>query len=504
MTSVVESKNSSPSYFKKSENSMGVEQENRFNRIALVQPEIPDGNYLPSLGLLYIAAVLERDGFNVKVFDQGQKPDVLNEILAFDAGLIGITAVTASINRAFRLAEGVKAVFPETQIVIGGSHATGSPYETIENPFVDFVVKGEGEYPMLNLSRALRQGLKSEDMSQVGSLFYKIDGTVKKNKEDEDLNNDVLDELPYPAFHLLDLDYAFKSVSHGLFNKGKRVLPVMTARGCPQTCTFCCRLMGFHLRERSVQNVMEEIRFLIHTYQVDEIYFEDDDFTNNKPRALEIMRSIRDAKLPISIKFANGLRADNIDEEMMLAIKEAGGYWIGFGIESGSQKVLEIMKKNLDLEVAKKNVALAKSLGFFVGANCIMGYPGETREDMKQSIHFFEKLGLDSCAIVGLVPFPKTALHGLCKQKNYLTQYAENYDNYYFKIFNPKILVLTGEVSEREIQWFIKIFYLRFYFHPKRVFRVARFALNKIKILFIRKELTLYRLLPQLRKAVME
>ena len=262
--------------------------------------------------------------------------------------------------------------------------------------------------------------------------------------------------------------------------------------------------MGFHLRERSVQNVMEEIRFLIHTYQVDEIYFEDDDFTNNKPRALEIMRSIRDAKLPISIKFANGLRADNIDEEMMLAIKEAGGYWIGFGIESGSQKVLEIMKKNLDLEVAKKNVALAKSLGFFVGANCIMGYPGETREDMKQSIHFFEKLGLDSCAIVGLVPFPKTALHGLCKQKNYLTQYAENYDNYYFKIFNPKILVLTGEVSEREIQWFIKIFYLRFYFHPKRVFRVARFALNKIKILFIRKELTLYRLLPQLRKAVME
>jgi radical SAM superfamily enzyme YgiQ (UPF0313 family) len=133
-----------------------------------------------------------------------------------------------------------------------------------------------------------------------------------------------------------------------------------------------------------------------------------------------------------------------------------------------------------------------------------MGYPGETREDMKQSIDFFQKLGLDSCAIVGLVPFPKTALHGLCKQNGYLTQYADNYDNYYFKIFNPKILVLTGEVSEQEIRRFIKMFYLKFYFHPKRVFRVARFALNKIKGLFIRRELTLNRLLPQLRKAVME
>ena len=239
MTPAIESKNFSLPYLGRYENSISVDRDNRFNRIALIQPEIPDGNYLPSLGLLYIAAVLEHDGFYVKIFDQGQKADVLNEILAFNASLVGITAVTASINRAFRLAEGIKAVYPETKVVIGGSHATGSPYETIENPFVDFVVKGEGEYPMLHLSRTLRQGRKAEDISQVGSLFYKVDGTVKKNKEDEDLNNAILDELPYPAFHLLDLDYAFKSVSHGLFNKGKRVLPLMTARGCPQTCTFC-------------------------------------------------------------------------------------------------------------------------------------------------------------------------------------------------------------------------------------------------------------------------
>ena len=136
MTSVIESKKSPLSYFENHENFISFDKDNRFNRIALIQPEIPDGNYLPSLGLLYIAAVLERDGFDVKIFDQGQKTDVLNEILAFNAGIVGITAVTASINRAFRLAEGIKAVYPETQVVIGGSHATGSPYETIENPLL--------------------------------------------------------------------------------------------------------------------------------------------------------------------------------------------------------------------------------------------------------------------------------------------------------------------------------------------------------------------------------
>ena len=101
MTSVIESKKSPLPYFKNYENLMSFDKGNRFNRIALIQPEIPDGNYLPSLGLLYIAAVLERDGFDVKIFDQGRIVDVLNEILAFNAGIVGITAVTASINRAF-------------------------------------------------------------------------------------------------------------------------------------------------------------------------------------------------------------------------------------------------------------------------------------------------------------------------------------------------------------------------------------------------------------------
>ena len=449
-----------------------------FNRVALVALEIPGGDYLPSLGLLYIASVLEKNGLEVRIFDQGQKPDITDDILAFDPGVIGITSVTCSINKAFKIAKDVKRTSPNIKVVIGGAHVTAMPYETIENSFVDFVVKGEGEYPMLNLVKALQRG--GEGIEKVESLFYKVDGGVKKNKEASYMDNATLTALPYPAFHLLDQHNIFQDVSHGIFTKGKRVLPLMTARGCPQTCTFCCRLMGFDLRERSVENVMEEISFNVEKYKIDELYFEDDDFTNNRSRALEILRAIRDARLGIYIKFANGLRADNVDEELLIAIKEAGGYWVGFGIESGSQKVLGIMKKKLDLNVAKKNVALAKSLGLYVGANCIVGYPGETREDMKESIRFFKDLNLDSCAIVSLVPFPKTALHGLCKKKGFLTKYADNYDNYFFKIFNPKIMVLNGEVSESEIRRFIKVFYIQFYMHPKRVFRAAKFMIKKL------------------------
>jgi len=270
-----------------------------FNRVALVALEIPGGDYLPSLGLLYIASVLEKHGLEVRIFDQGQKPDITDDILAFDPGVIGITSVTCSINKAFKIAEDVKRTSPNIKVVIGGAHVTAMPYETIENSFVDFVVKGEGEYPMLNLVKALQRG--GEGIEKIESLFYKVDGGVKKNKEASDMDNATLTALPYPAFHLLDQHNIFQDVSHGIFTQGKRVLPIMTARGCPQTCTFCCRLMGFDLRERSVENVMEEISFNVEKYKIDELYFEDDDFTNNRSRALEILRAIRDARLGIYI-----------------------------------------------------------------------------------------------------------------------------------------------------------------------------------------------------------
>jgi len=442
-------------------------------RVALIQPKIPDGNYLPSLGLLYIASILGSRGFQVKVFDENYKANFLKDLFLYDPDTVGFTCVTASINGCLRMASETKKSI-NAKIVFGGPHPTALPEKTVINESVDFVIVGEGEYPMLMLCEAIKEGKDERDFKDIPNLYYKSNGVVEKTRDTKFLTGEKLDALPYPAFHLLDLEYVFKNSRHGLFSMGKRILTIMTSRGCPQVCTFCCRIMGSHIRERSVSNVLEEIIFMKETYGIDELYIEDDNFCHNKKRALEILDEIIKSNLGIYIKFANGLRADTVDKELLGKIKRAGGYWVGFGIESGSKKVLTLMKKNLDLGVTKQNVEIAKSTGLFVGSNLIVGYPGENEDDLKESLRYFKGLGLDSCAIVNLIPFPKTPVYELCKKGGYLTKKAENYDNFYFRIFSPNVLISTPYLTGKEIRKHVRLFYLKFYLRPLRIYRLFK------------------------------
>ena len=256
--------------------------------------------------------------------------------------------------------------------VIGGAHPTAMSEETADRERAWITLfTARVSAPMLALCKAVEVG-ESSDLSLIPNLCYKSDGWIVKTKKAKFLTGEELDELPYPAFHLLNLEFVFKNSAHGLFSIGKRVLSIMTSRGCPQVCSFCCRMMGFSLRTRSVPLVLKEIKFLSDTYNIDELYIEDDNFCNDRERALQILDGIIALKLVIPLKFANGLRADTVDRELLAKIKEAGGYWVGFGIESGSKRILELMKKNLDLDLARENVKLAKSMGFFVGSNFIV------------------------------------------------------------------------------------------------------------------------------------
>ena len=447
-------------------------------KVALIQPKIPDGNYLPSLGLLYIAALLEKNGFNVKIFDENYNKDIVKEVLSFGASLVGITSVTAAIKRSVRLASEIKKACG-AWTAIGGAHPTAMPEETAFFEGVDFVVYGEGEYTMLDLCKFVRDDEKKASLNGIPNLCFKTSDGVQKTRRSPFLTGEEIDRLPYPAFHLLDIERVFGISVHGLFSMGKRILPIMTARGCPEVCTFCCRTMGYSSRERSVEDVIEEIKFMKRTYSIDELYIEDDNFCNNKTRAINILDEIIKARLGIYIKFANGLRADSVDEELLYKIKKAGGYWVGFGIESGSKKVLNLMNKNLNLELSAKNVKIAKKVGFFVGSNMIVGYPGETIDDLNESMKYFQRLGLDSIAIVNLIPFPKTPVRGICEKNGYLTEAAKDYENYYFRVFNANILVATPHLNEITARRFIRLFFLRFYLRPDRLLRILRMILKR-------------------------
>ncbi len=451
------------------------------SRVALVQPRIPDGNYLPNLGIMYLAGLLLRRGYDVKVFDENIDGQVAPSVIAFNPQVLGITCVTAALGSACRLAEQVKTRLPAVNVVVGGPHISAVPAETLDqNAVIDFGLVGEAELTFPMLCDRLTGRDDSEEIPNVPGLVHRVEGKAKLNAAPRFLSDDELDDVPYPPWHLLPMERIFKQATHGLFTRGKRIMPVMTTRGCPNYCTFCSRVMGFNFRRRSIDNVIGEIQWLYDTYSIDEIYFEDDTFTQDPERAHALLDAIITLNLGIHVKFANGLRADKVDEALLQKMKSAGVYWVGFGIESGSPHTQELMMKRLDLDLAAENVRLAKSMGFKVGSNCIIGYPGESRADVKESLNYFLRLPLDSFAVVPCVPFPGTTAWMECDKNGWLTERASDYDNFWFEIFKVNPLIETPQLSAGDLMRGIREAYIRFYFlNPKRSALVARMMLKK-------------------------
>ncbi|MEE9294522.1 MAG: radical SAM protein [Phycisphaerae bacterium] len=455
---------------------------NTDRRVAFLQPSIPDGNYLPNLGIMYLAGVLLREGYDVKVFDENIDNDVTSGIVAFDPSILGITCVTAAVGPACRLAHGLKERLPGLKVVVGGPHITALPTETLDhNRVIDYGLVGEAEETFPRLCRLLlEKPLDKDAVARIPGLVHRVDGTTVSNHSAGYLSDQELNDLPYPPWHLLPMERIFTQTMHGLFTRGRRIMPVMTTRGCPNYCTFCSRVMGFQFRRRSIENVIGEIQWLYDQYQVDEIYFEDDTFTQDPVRAHQLLDAIIDLNLGIYIKFANGLRADKVDRALLEKMKASGVYWVGFGIESGSPHTQELMMKKLDLALAAENVRLAKSMGFKVGSNCIIGYPGETKQDIAESLNFFLKLPLDSFAVVPCIPFPGTTAWMQCDKNGWLTERAGNYDNYWFEVFKVNPLIETPHLTADDLAGGIREAYIRFYFfNPRRAMLIGKMILKR-------------------------
>ena len=299
-------------------------------KLAFVQPMINDGNLTPPLGTLTMASIMEGEGWEVRFFDERLDVDALGSTIDFRPEIVGISAVTPSVLRGRALAIQIKAALPNTIIVFGGPHPTAMPEEVSGWDSVDFVVVGEGEYALRDLCQWFLAGGTSSELRKIPNLCYTVDGDFVQNEVRPFLQPEELDRLPMPAFHLLDLEQVFKKTRHGLFQKGQRILPIMGSRGCPNRCTFCCRVMGSRIRYRDTELLMKEIEAMVRNYDLDEIYFEDDNFTANKKRAHAILDSLIERNLGIHIKFANGVRADGVDREILEKMKKAGCYSISF------------------------------------------------------------------------------------------------------------------------------------------------------------------------------
>lgn len=417
------------------------------------------GFITPPINLMYLASSLENEAYSVKILDDDllelgyQKVSEMAEKL--NPKVVGVTATTSTIKSALKYVELVKNILPNTTTVIGGPHPTFMPYETLkDSDELDVVVMGEGEETMVNLV----------DQHDNGSIpvLEEVDGIVLRDRNTGNLKStpkrpliNDLDSLPFPARHLVPFDSygASKDQTGG----------IITSRGCVYSCTYCSSslIMGKKFRSRSPDNVVDEIEELINKYNIYNIGFMDDTFMLNKKRANNIANEIKARDLDVS--FVASSRVDMVDKNLLKNLKSSGLKTLYYGVESGSQRVLELMKKGITLKQAEEAVKSAKNAGLQVLTSFILGYPGETEEDMNKTIDFSIKLDSDYSQYSILTPFPGTPIYKELLDKHLIDD--DDWNEY--TVLKPVLKYDKLGLNKNMVERKLAIAYLKFYARPK-------------------------------------
>ncbi len=397
-------------------------------RIALVAPQWNKrANDYPPLGLGYIAAVLERDGHELKILDFGLDPQVpledkVRQVMAFDPQLVGITAMTSLYHSVLETATLLKAYLGRP-IIVGGPHATVFPERVLaQSPVVDYVVRGEGEETMLELVRVLDKG--DRDLSTVRGLTYRVRNQVVSNP-DRGLIRD-LDALPFPARHLFDLSRYTLCTPNG-----EPMATILSSRGCPYNCSYCFKgTVGRTYRQRSPDSIINEMQEVITRYGINSFYFIDDLFTIDAKRLAQITDRIVAEKMDVRWQCLG--RVDRVDPESLRRMYAAGCRRIHYGIESGNQEILNRIGKDTTIEQVRQAVRWAQEAGIQTKGYFMLGLPGDTEETMQQTVDFAASLDLDETMFSLTTPFPGTRLWDELVKKKPETEYSQDFTRAYY------------------------------------------------------------------------
>jgi radical SAM superfamily enzyme YgiQ (UPF0313 family) len=363
-------------------------------QVVLVNPanDIESASAEP-LGIEYIAAYLRNHGVQTAIVDEILEKHPLKKIAALGPRIVGITATTPVVNRAYEIAAQCRALGIKT--VIGGVHAAIYPQEAIKH--CDMVVTGDGEEAMLSIAR----GASTEGIIDSGAI------------------KDI-ESLPFPARDLVDIEYYFDLVGNRwFFGEGQRTAIIITSRGCPYRCTFCHNYhRKYPVRYNSAGKVIEEIKLIMSTYGIQSIFFIDDDFIGNKRRFFEVADLFE--KEHIAIRWACNSRTNHITEDIIARAHAVGCTHISFGLESGSQRVLDTLNKRATVEQNSAAIRICKKCGIKVMGSMMVGNPGETPEDLQLTEKFIKENPIDFIGLCFTTPFPGTGLWDYCKENNLL------------------------------------------------------------------------------------
>ena len=371
---------------------------------------------LPPLGLSYVAAALEKADFKVEMLDNYllQKPinDVKQMVKTLNPEVVGITCSSASYPRCVETAKAVKEALPSCKVVVGGWHPSYMPETMLQHPEIDYIVMGEGERAMSELSTHIIKGEDDKAVAKIAGVAYRHEGKIVKTAQKFIKD---LDQIPFLARHLLPMHLYEREIP---YLKAKPVDTMNIVRGCPFNCAYCetKQLWGQGCRAFSPRRVVDEIKHMVANYGTKGIYFLGDNFTIHKKRTVELCEQIKQSKL--DIKWVCDTRADMLSRDLLRTMKEAGCRTIWFGVESGSPRILEKINKGITNEQTVQAFKLCREEGIQIACSFILGIPGETVKDMEITYKFAKKLDPDWCQFNIYIAVPGSSLYEEVMQKS--------------------------------------------------------------------------------------
>ena len=435
-------------------------------KVTLINPNVPAASTFPSgeffsctapnMGIAYIAAAVERAGHEARIIDANafhmDESELQRGLSAFAPQLVGVTATTTTLLDAYAAARATRKALPQAFIVIGGIHATRFPMETLEEcEALDAVCVGEGERTFVDLIAALED--PSGDLGSVRGLAYREGSRIVVNEE-RPCTVDI-DELSLPARHLLPME-AYASAGHP-----HRTASIVSSRGCPFGCKFCAApfIGGRRWRARSAESILDEIGDIITRFRMNTFEFVDDLFTLDRQRVFDICNGI--VERGYEVNWTCSARADTVTLEMLKAMAGAGCRVVYFGIESGSQRILDLIGKRETLEQLAQAVrwtreASMRSWGFF-----IIGFPEETPEEIRATIQFAIDIDLDYAEFFICSAFPGSPLYERAMEEGLVKK--DNWSDISYGKANVENEHMSGDELE---EWMIRA-YRDFYTSPK-------------------------------------
>lgn len=417
------------------------------------------------LGLEYLASSLKANGFEVTLIDatiEGlSEVEYFHRIKKTKPDVIGIAMTTVSLKQDLRGLFLAKKACPDAKVIVGGPHPSAVPVELMKSvKDIDFAVIGEGEITIVELMRALEK--RNANFNNINGIAFRDEsGNIRLTKPRKLISN--LDSIPIPTREFID----FKKVKPGIpFGRRKFYSIMMISRGCPYKCIYCSKpVFGRSYRYRSVENVLEEIEYLV-SIGVREIRFHDDTFTMMPGHTVKLCEEL--IKRKFDLIWSCTTRADKISKELLKMMKKAGCYHIAYGVESGSQEILDKAKRSMKVDQIEKAFKITREVGLEASAFIIIGLPGETKETLKETLSLIKKIKPDffNASLCGI--FPKTELYEIAKQEGVIKEidwceYATSEGATNPLNIGPLPQYIPKDLTQEELEKAFKRFYLSYY-----------------------------------------